>query len=112
MDPRERLRKRFLQLGKSYFRATPEEAEALASVVAESHSTLGALCQFSQAPTARPAELSCAIFLRYLRLGPRLLTIVPVISRKAICAEAFAPIGEPCLSGIYAVSEAIGTEQL
>jgi hypothetical protein len=97
MNLRDSIHKRFLQLGTSYLRAAPEQAQALASTIADAHPIHAAFCQFCQAPSALPQNVTASILRRWVALAEPMLAVTPVLARKVISPAVVPSMGVACI---------------
>lgn len=107
MTLRERIKKRFKQLGLRYVRAPESEAEALAESVSWSHDRLGAFSTFCLHPASRTQDLNRAIVVRWLETIPVLVPSVGILGRKSIPPGAYVNFSSETLEGVYSTASEI-----
>ena len=101
MKLKERIHKRFAQLGLRYVRAPREEAEALAAAISDSHDRLGAFCSYCLAPTACPPDVGFAIVVRWLETVPVMLPVASILNRKPVTPGEFRQLDPEGLEALF-----------
>jgi hypothetical protein len=107
MKLRDHIQNRFLQLGTAYLQATPEQAQILASTIADAHPIHAAFCQFCQAPSALSQSTAASILRRWAALAEPMLAVTPMLTPKII-TPAVVPSMGVCLESIYDTATNIG----
>ena len=107
---RARIHKRFAQLGRSFFRAAPEEAELLATTISANHASLGAFCHFLQSPHTVALPAAQRIVAQWLNSVIGTLAIVSTVRRKPVVAAPVPFVGSEAFEQVLARASTFAAE--